>query len=571
MKNRVKFGFFQIILFVESVSLKSIIYINTYPMKNRILLNLFLFLVAIPMSYAQDTIYFDKHENILPSIKKATSYRVVKCNAEEPNKGVATVYYISGKMKSQGEIVADDYRSIYKRKGMVLPIIVEKGSKRCWTYNGTYTEWFENGDTKYTIEVKQGVPDGQLITYWPKNILKIKQEFKAGKPINHGANMSSSESQPYRFFRTLTFGSDQVRTFQSFFLDKYEKSDMDTVPGVIYFYSYHNKEGEVNDVELLKGLTPNIDKQIIKIFKKLPTPTYLAMRNDEQVSFIGIILIYLNKPIYTLNILQNLSGKDTLMFDADGFVTRDKNKSNCISIFTTAKGNSDLVLQQNYFKDGSKVELEFSKSLTLSGINSVYSDLERIVDISTQRILESYRVLNGTVTFWDSKGLQRYIQNYKGNKRNGKQTYYAEDGTVSHTAEFNNGKLISGKLPQSEEENSVFTVVEKMPEFVGGSNALSTFLSTHTRYPAGALERKVTGKVIMRFAVMSDGSISNIQVLRSVDPDLDAEAKRVIGLMPKWIPGTQNGVPVSVWYTLPIAFNMIENTKTTPMFKGGFQ
>ena len=121
---------------------------------------------------------------------------------------------------------------------------------------------------------------------------------------------------------------------------------------------------------------------------------------------------------------------------------------------------------------------------------------------------------------------------------------------------------VSQKAPQhnttSEPQNTeeVFMVVENMPEFPGGLNACLKFLADHVAYPKEAAEKKIQGRVIVQFVVMKDGSIANARVIRSVDPLLDAEALRVIGLMPKWKPGTQRGQAVNVKFTMPITFRL---------------
>ena len=97
---------------------------------------------------------------------------------------------------------------------------------------------------------------------------------------------------------------------------------------------------------------------------------------------------------------------------------------------------------------------------------------------------------------------------------------------------------------------------EVAPEFPGGINALVKFISDNLKYPTVCKEQKIQGKVLVKFTVKSDGSISNIRVTKSVDPYLDKEAVRVVKSMPRWIPGTQDGKPVNVEYTLPITFKL---------------
>ena len=106
------------------------------------------------------------------------------------------------------------------------------------------------------------------------------------------------------------------------------------------------------------------------------------------------------------------------------------------------------------------------------------------------------------------------------------------------------------------EDNEIFKIVEKMPEFPGGMAACLKFLANNIKYPAIAQESNIQGKVIIQFVVNKDGSIVDPVVVRSVDPHLDKEALRVISMMPKWSPGMQRGKPVRVKYTVPVTFRL---------------
>lgn len=102
----------------------------------------------------------------------------------------------------------------------------------------------------------------------------------------------------------------------------------------------------------------------------------------------------------------------------------------------------------------------------------------------------------------------------------------------------------------------VFDVVEQMPEFPGGPQALFTWLSQNIKYPAIAEENGVQGVVTVRYAVERDGSITDVKVMKSVNPALDREAVRVIKSMPRWKPGKQNGEAVRVRSTVPVTFRL---------------
>ena len=106
------------------------------------------------------------------------------------------------------------------------------------------------------------------------------------------------------------------------------------------------------------------------------------------------------------------------------------------------------------------------------------------------------------------------------------------------------------------EETKIFTVVEQMPMFPGGDPALMRYLSSNIHYPTVAAENGVQGRVVVGFVVERDGSITDVNVLRSVDPSLDREAMRVVKSMPRWQPGKQNGSAVRVKYQVPVSFRL---------------
>ena len=108
----------------------------------------------------------------------------------------------------------------------------------------------------------------------------------------------------------------------------------------------------------------------------------------------------------------------------------------------------------------------------------------------------------------------------------------------------------------SQKEETVYQVVEQMPMFPGGMLAAMEFLGKNMKYPVAAQKAKIEGRVIVQFVVDKDGSISGARVVNSVSPELDAEAIRVVNMMPKWNPGKQRGKEVPVMFTMPITFRL---------------
>jgi protein TonB len=107
-----------------------------------------------------------------------------------------------------------------------------------------------------------------------------------------------------------------------------------------------------------------------------------------------------------------------------------------------------------------------------------------------------------------------------------------------------------------EDDEEFFMVVENMPEFPGGDLGLMKFIQKNVRYPAIAKEYNITGKVYVSFIVDKKGSVTNVKIVRGVDKNLDAEALRVVSLLPKYKPGKQRGKAVRVMFTIPINFTL---------------
>ena len=109
------------------------------------------------------------------------------------------------------------------------------------------------------------------------------------------------------------------------------------------------------------------------------------------------------------------------------------------------------------------------------------------------------------------------------------------------------------EAPKEDIEKKIFTFAEQQPTFKGNVQA---WLTSHLNYPASAADNNIQGKVVVKFVVGRDGSVSRAEVVRGVDPALDREALRVVNSMPKWNPGMNNGQPANVWFQLPITFKL---------------
>lgn len=112
------------------------------------------------------------------------------------------------------------------------------------------------------------------------------------------------------------------------------------------------------------------------------------------------------------------------------------------------------------------------------------------------------------------------------------------------------------KVSKKSEKKQTVAACEKMPQFPGGDVALMNYVRDNLKYPEEAMKSGVQGHVVVKFVVSADGSVASPEVIRSVSPELDAEAVRVVESLPRWNPGTVDGKPVDAWFTIPVFFRL---------------
>ena len=126
----------------------------------------------------------------------------------------------------------------------------------------------------------------------------------------------------------------------------------------------------------------------------------------------------------------------------------------------------------------------------------------------------------------------------------------------------------SNQAIEKSENELIYSVIEKMPQFPGGEGELINYIGKNVKYPANAMSKGIQGKTLVRFVVNNLGKVEKAVVVRGLDPECDKEALRVISAMPQFIPGEQNGKKVSVYYTLPIVFSLnTDNSTSIPVKK----
>jgi TonB family protein len=117
-------------------------------------------------------------------------------------------------------------------------------------------------------------------------------------------------------------------------------------------------------------------------------------------------------------------------------------------------------------------------------------------------------------------------------------------------------KAAPAKITPAKDDDKVYILVDQAPQFTGGQKAMSEYFSKNFKYPKNAEAKNIQGKVYVSFVVTKEGKITKAKIWKSVDPELDAEALRLIQQMPNWVPGKKKGAIVNVAMTLPVTFSL---------------
>lgn len=226
----------------------------------------------------------------------------------------------------------------------------------------------------------------------------------------------------------------------------------------------------------------------------------------------------------------------------------------------------------SYYKNGKKKLLgHYSKGKLIDTVYNYYPNGSLYTEIAYTNIKDEVKTYiktvrdstgkslvvngNGSGEFYDSS-FKEIIETgaikdglYEGVWKGGR----AKSG-LHYTETYVNGKLISGESTDSSGKLYPYTKTNIQPEFKGGMKEFYKYLAKNIRYPEECFTRGIQGKVYLRFNVLKDGAITDIQVLSSPHPGLTKEALRVVSVSPPWEPGIQRGVPVKVAFNIPISF-----------------
>ena len=239
------------------------------------------------------------------------------------------------------------------------------------------------------------------------------------------------------------------------------------------------------------------------------------MRNPN---YLLLILIFLS---------SQLLAQDTVYYSQPCIETKQKSECSFYTVTTRDKSDTSIKYYNAYFASG-----------------AIKSKATIIKGVETGKTIEYYET--GKVHYeveCDQHGVQSIHS-------------YWKLGAPKRSEIYKNGTRVQGTCYNLMGKEIPFTPFEEEAQFPGGEDSLIKFLNDKIIYPQEAQAKNIQGKVIVTFVIKADGSIYNPRVIKSVDPQIDAEALRVIRIMPKWKPSKQDGEATNQAFTIPIVFQI---------------
>lgn len=251
----------------------------------------------------------------------------------------------------------------------------------------------------------------------------------------------------------------------------------------------------------------------------------------------------------TLVLLAFISyGQDTTYYDSNSKRIKSLEQATYYEIIHKSATDTNQVTTKTFFQTGNRRSECFENKTAITYKEWYENGQLHRVDSTSKDKLKGEGII-----YWENGKFHKISTTSKG-KLNGQVLTYWQDGTIKRNDTYKNDTLIKGSCYDREGKEIKHFDYEIMPSFPGGENSMMRYLATTTQYPMQCAEAGIQGTIYIHFIINKEGRVSDVNAVIKVHPELDAEAIRVAKRMPKWIPGTVDGEPVAVPFTMPVKF-----------------
>jgi len=315
-----------------------------------------------------------------------------------------------------------------------------------------------------------------------------------------------------------------------------ESERVNNIEGKVLLRFVVDTDGSVTNATVLKHVSPGIDSEAIRVVKMLPN--FVPGKQDGKP-----VKVYYNLPVrFMLKHLEAPIASAKVNPDSNGVYTFvEQNPQFPGGSYALSKFIHDNLQMPKDYKDNGGLQPKVLTRLVVNEDGSV-SDVRVSRSFQPAFDAEAVRVI-------------KMLPHFVPGRQNGKlvKVYFNVPVELGAKSWVNIDSTTAKILADQER---IYTFVDQNPQFPGGDVALIKFFAKNMIYPESARQKGIQGQVLLRFIVDRDGTVTNVIVVRSLDPDLDNEAVRLVSILPKFKPGYDDGRAVKVYFNLPVTFKL---------------
>jgi len=315
---------------------------------------------------------------------------------------------------------------------------------------------------------------------------------------------------------------------------EYER--VNNIEGKVLLRFVVDTDGTVANAQVLKHVSPGIDSEAVRVVKMLPN--FAPGKQDGKP-----VKVYYNLPVrFMLKPLEAPIASAKVNPDSNGvYAFVEQNPQFPGGSYALSKFIHDNLQMPKDYKDNGGLQPKVLIRLVVNEDGSV-SDVRVSRSFQPAFDTEAVRVIKMLPHFHPGRQNDKLVKVYFNIP-----VEFGSKGWID---------LDTTTLKILADQERVYTFVDQNPEFPGGDAALKKYFTKNMIYPESAKQKRIQGQVLLRFIVDRDGSINNVKVVKSLDPDLDNEAVRLVYLLPRFKPGYDDGRRVNVYFNLPVTFNL---------------
>ena len=505
----------------------------------------------------KDTLYFDDHNNELPTKENATELTLRWTDPANEHRKIINSFYISGKLKEEFFQIDNPQFDFSKKPPHWY--YKDKATGHMWYMHGMRRAWYENGQLRREVEFQHGNISGKLITYWDNGQIKRTNRDGSGNTIPTKCFDRTGKEVPVYPMASTGKYDDGKTTVSDYLIEHivYPKEALDkAIEGSVEVVINIEPDGTVGNARTIKSDHPLFDAELKRVLKSMPKWSS-GSYDGEPVSYVSSAKYTFKLPALHTDWLSKVSKQDTTFYDNIGKVVLAKRYCNSYEILSPDLVDSTKAIERVYSMSGKvRSEKYFFKADLIQTVKDSMEVLNYINIFTNKEINMMRRKIEGRYREWFENGQLSKDFQVENGRKNGKLNFYWDNGTPRRNDVYSNGELISGTCYDKAGNVITHFDVDMQATFPGGKDAMDNYIRTNLQYPKNSIQNNTQTTVIVNFVLDINGRINRIWISKSTDKELKTEAIRLVRNMPKWLPELKDGELVASIQKVAINFSL---------------